>query len=255
MTRAADDTAVFPPCRARTAPAPTLSADALQLFCLPHAGAGASVYKDWPQLFAPGIEAIPVQFPGREGRHGEPVLDSAAKLVEAMLDPVANRVGREFALFGHSMGALISYELAHELCALGKPPRHLFVSGLGAPHLPRWPLLNQLPDDELVQAIARLEGTSAEVLDQPELLQFLLPTFRADLRVWETYVADRGPLPVPITAMGGRDDPSVAVANVEAWGSLTSAEFRLEVFDGGHFYHLAAQDDLVAVIKKQLGKS
>ena len=254
MTRAAD-AAVFPPCRARTAPAPTLAEDALQLFCLPHAGAGASVYRDWPQLLAPDIEAIPVQFPGRENRHGEPLSDSAGKLVEVMLEPVADRVGEDFALFGHSMGALIGYELAHELSALGKPPRHLFVSGLGAPHLPPWPLLYQLPDDELVQAIARLEGTSAEVLAQPELVQFLLPTFRADLRVWETYVAHRGPLDVPITAMGGRDDPSVGVEKVEAWESLTCARFQLEVFDGGHFYHLAAPDDVAAVIKKHLAHS
>jgi len=249
------DTTVFPPCRAQTAPAPKLTADAPQLFCLPHAGAGASVYREWPQLLAPDLEAIPVQFPGHEGRHGEPLLDSAAELVKAMLEPFVTRAGADFALFGHSMGALIGYELAHELSALGKPPRHLFVSGLGAPNLPPWPLLYQLPDDELVQAIARLEGTSAEVLAQPELVRFLLPAFRADLRVWETYVAHRGPLCVPITAMGGRDDPSVGVAKVEAWAELTSAEFDLELLDGGHFYHLAAPDDVAAIIRKQLLKA
>jgi surfactin synthase thioesterase subunit len=247
------DVSWFPPCRPEATPAPALDADAIQLFCLPHAGAGASAYRDWPALLAPGIEAIPVQLPGRENRHGEPLLSSAAELVAELEGPVAGRAGGDFALFGHSMGALLCYELAHVLSALGKPPRHLFVSGLGAPHIPpTGPRLCDLPDDELVTVIAKLEGTSPEVLAQPELLQLLLPLFRADLTVWETYVHHRGPLQVPITAMGGRRDPGVGLDLLSAWGSLTSAEFRIEVFDGGHFYHYAAPDDVLAVIKEQL---
>ncbi|MGA5900219.1 thioesterase II family protein [Streptomyces venetus] len=245
----------FPPCRPEATPAPALDADAIQLFCLPHAGAGASVYRDWPVLLAPGIEAIPVQPPGRESRHGEPALHSAVELVAALEGPVARRAGGDFALFGHSMGALLCYELAHVLSALGKPPRHLFVSGLGAPHIPpTGPRLCDLPDDELVTVIAKLEGTSPDVLAQPELVQFLLPLFRADLEVWETYSHRRSPLPVPITAMGGRRDPGVGLDLLGAWKELTSADFHLEVFDGGHFYHHAAPDQVLAVIRERLGE-
>ena len=255
MTRTTD-VSWFPPCRAEATPSPALDADAIQLFCLPHAGAGASVYRDWPEMLAPDIEAIPVQLPGRESRHREPALHSALELVALLTEPITRRAGENFALFGHSMGALLSYELAHVLSELGKPPRHLFVSGLGAPHLPpAGPPLHHLPDDELLVVIAKLEGTSPEILAQPELVQLLLPLLRADLEVWETYLAHRGPLRVPITAIGGRDDPSVSLDRLGGWGSLTSADFRLSVFDGGHFYHHAAPDDVAAVIRERLGET
>jgi len=154
------------------------------------------------------------------------------------------------------MGALLSYELAHVLSALGKPPRHLFVSGLGAPHLPpAGPRLHELPDNELLAVVADLEGTSPEVLAQPELVQLLLPLFRADLKVWETYIPHRGSLQVPVTAMGGRHDRSVSLDRLSAWRSLTSADFHLKVFDGGHFYHHAAPDDVAAVLKERLRES
>jgi medium-chain acyl-[acyl-carrier-protein] hydrolase len=255
MTRT-DNMLYFPSCRGEATPGPTLDADAIQLFCLPHAGAGASAYRDWPVLLAPGIEAVPVQLPGRESRHREPALHSAAELVAKLTEPLASRAGRDFALFGHSMGALLCYELAHVLSALGKPPRHLFVSGLGAPHLPpARPRLYDLPDDELLGVIAELEGTSPEVLAQAELMQLLLPLFRADLEVWETYIPFRDPLQVPVTAMGGRHDSSVSLDMLSAWGSLTSADFHRAVFDGGHFYHQAAPDDVAAILKERLRES
>jgi surfactin synthase thioesterase subunit len=246
----------FPPCRPESAPALPLDADAIQLFCLPHAGAGASAYRDWPESLAPGIEAIPVQLPGRESRHREPARRSAAELVAELTGPLADRAGRDFALFGHSMGALLCYELAHVLSELGKPPRHLFVSGLGGPHLPFvGPLLHEKTDDELLVAVAEMEGTSPEVLAQPELVKLLLPLLRADLTVWETYVPRPSAelrVPVPITALGGRDDPGVSLERLRAWQQLTSADFHREVFDGGHFYHHAARDEVATVIKKRL---
>ncbi|WP_405590542.1 thioesterase II family protein [Streptomyces sp. NBC_01190] len=247
------DTTWFPPCRPAAAPPPALDAGAVQLFCLPHAGAGASVFRDWPESLAPGIDVVPVQLPGRESRLREPARRSASELVDLLLEPLANRAGPDFALFGHSMGALLCYELAHEFTARGTPPRHLFVSGLEAPYLPsEGERLYNLPDDELWAAITKLEGTSQEVIAQPELVRLLLPTFRADLEVWATYRPHRGPLDVPMTAMGGRDDPSVSVEGLAAWESLTSADFRLAVFDGGHFYHHAAPGEVAAVLEERL---
>ena len=255
MTRMID-ASCFPPCRAKATPPPTLDANAIQLFCLPHSGAGASAYRDWPELLAPGVQAVPVQLPGRESRYGEPALHSVSELVADLRGPLASRAGRDFALFGHSMGALLSYELAHVLSALGKPPKHLFVSGLGAPHQPpEGPRLHELPDDELLAVVANLGGTLPEVLAQPELVQLLLPLFRGDLKVWETYIPHRGLLHVPITSMGGRDDRSVSLDRLRAWKSLTSADFHLEVFDGGHFYHHAAPDDVASVLRERLRES
>lgn len=252
MTRASD-ASCFPPCRVKAAPPPTLDAEAIQLFCLPHSGAGASAYRDWPELLAPDIEAVPVQLPGRENRYREAALHSVSELIAELRGPLARRAGRDFALFGHSMGALLCYELAHVLSALGKPPRHLFVSGLGAPHLPsEGPRLHELPDDELLAVVTDLGGTSPEVLAHPELVQLLLPLFRADLKVWETYVPHRGSVQVSITAMGGRHDRSVSLDRLGAWSSLTSGDFHLEVFDGGHFYHHAAPHDVAAVLRERL---
>jgi medium-chain acyl-[acyl-carrier-protein] hydrolase len=251
MTRAAD-MSCFPPCRAEATPPPTLDADAVQLFCLPHAGAGASVYRDWPELLAPGIDAIPVQLPGRESLYRQPPLRSAERLAAELSEPLASRAGRDFALFGHSMGAVICYELAHLLSVLGKPPRHLFVSGLAAPYLPPARHLRDLPDDEFLAVIAQLEGTSPEVLAQPELVQLLLPLLRADVEVYETYVPSWGPLAVPVTALGGRHDRGVSLDHLRAWENLTSAGFQLAVFDGGHFYLHSAPDEVAAVLRQRL---
>ncbi len=253
MTGAAPAT-WFPPCRADAAASPVLDADAAQLFCLPHAGAGASVYREWLPLLAPAVEVVPVQLPGRESRHGESPRRSVFDLTAELLGPLADRTEENFALFGHSMGALLGYELAAALSALGRPPRHLFVSGLGAPHLPAArPPAYLLPDGELLALIADLEGTSAEVLAQPELVQLLLPVLRADLEVCETYRHPRRPLlAVPVTALGGRGDPGVSVARLRAWESLTSASFDAVIFQGGHFYLHEQLAELAAVLTMRL---
>jgi surfactin synthase thioesterase subunit len=244
----------FPPCRAAATPAPVLHADAVQLFCLPHAGAGALAYRAWPSLMAPGAEVIPVQLPGREGRHAEALRRSVPILAAELTGPIAARAGERFALFGHSMGALIGYELAHALCDRGRAPVHLFVSGMGAPHLPSfWRGAHRLPDEELLTLIAEMQGTSPEVVAQPELMQMLLPVLRADLEACDTYVAGRQrSLRVPITALGGRLDPGAGPEWLRAWAEYTSAGFQLELFDGGHFYLHTGLSELAGVLTAHL---
>lgn len=247
----------FPPCRADISTPPVLDTAAVQLFCLPHAGAGASAYRNWPALLAPEFDVIPVQLPGRESRHREPLSHSVFGLTAGLLQPLADRAGETFALFGHSMGALLGYELAHALSALGRPPLHLFVSGLGAPHLPlARPPAYLLPDDELLELMAELEGTSPEVLADPELVQLLLPVIRADLEVCESYVhPDRPLLRVPVTALTGRSDPGVSVDRVHAWGSLTAASFHAAVFPGGHFYLYPQFYEVAATVSARLDEA
>jgi medium-chain acyl-[acyl-carrier-protein] hydrolase len=244
----------FPPCRAGSQAAPLLRPGAIRLFCLPHAGAGASAYRDWPHLLAPDVEVVPIQLPGRESRHRELPRRSVFDLTAELADPLADRAGSDFALFGHSMGALLAYELARALAARGMPPRHLFVSGLGAPHLPPVrPDAYLLPDDELVALLSELEGTSPAVLAQPELLQLLLPVLRADFEVCGTYRhPDRSPLHVPITALGGEGDRGVGTKEIRAWQELTSAAFRAELFPAGHFYLHSMRDELLQVLVARL---
>ncbi len=248
------DLSWFPPCRAESAAAPEISPGATTLFCLPHAGAGASVYRDWPPLLAPGIDAVPVQLPGREGRHREGLRRSVSQLADELIDPLARRAGPDFALFGHSMGALLGYELARALSARGQPPRRLFVSGLPAPQLgPVRRDAHLLPDPELLALMEELEGTSPEVLASPDLVQLLLPVMRADLEVCETYFhPHESALGVPVTALGGQRDPSAPVEGLRAWGHVTTAGFDAEFFPGGHFYLHTRGEDVIAALRARL---
>ena len=248
------DAAWFPPCRAESAVALVVNPGATQLFCLPHAGAGASVYREWVALLAPEVNVVPVQLPGREGRYKEPPRRSVFQLADELAGPLADLAGPDFALFGHSMGALLAYRLTQELVARGRPPRRLFVSGLCAPQLgPAWPEAHLLPDPDLITLMEELEGTSSEVLAHPDLVRLLLPLMRADLEVCATYRHPAEPaLPVPVTALGGRRDPGVSVEEMQAWQQVTEGGFDAEFFPGGHFYLHTGQDEVLAALRARL---
>lgn len=227
---------------------------ATRLFCLPHAGAGASGYWPWASLLAPEVDVVPIELPGRESRYKELPQRSVFDLVADLIDPLSERIGLDFAIFGHSMGALVGYELTRALASRGTPPRHLFVSGLAAPHLgPTRRDVHLLPEPDLLAVMEELEGTSPEVLAHPELVQLLLPALRADFEVCETY---RHPhdaaLPVPITVLGGLRDPSVSVREMRAWQDLTSAGFEARFFPGGHFYLHTRRDEIIAALLARL---
>ncbi|MGW2090191.1 thioesterase II family protein [Streptomyces sp. NPDC001880] len=235
--------------------AETTAPDAVaRLFCLPHAGAGASAYRGWQARVGPDVEVAPVQLPGREARFSEPPVTSAAEIARELCEHLVERAGgKPFALFGHSMGALLAYELTHELVGAGRPPVHLVVSGYGAPNLPRpavYGVVHQLPDDRLARHIEGLQGTAGEVLQHPELLELLLPVLRADYELCETYrFVERPPLPVPVTALGGTEDPATTEPMLRAWGGLTTAAFTATGYPGGHFYLTEQLDDVTRVAR------
>jgi surfactin synthase thioesterase subunit len=224
----------------------------VQLFCLPHAGAGASTYRQWTTLL-PCIEVIPVQLAGRESRFDEPLLTSASEIIEKLAPPLALRAQRPFALFGHSMGALLSYELAHALHALGNPPARLFVSGYAAPQLPRTTHsapVHRMPDLGVIKHLTSLDGMAAEVLEHPEFLRMLLPVVKADFEVCETYEhPERPPLDVPITVLGGLDDIGADLAGLLAWERLTTSTFTVHQFPGGHFYLHDQLERVLRIVK------
>ncbi|MFF0379822.1 thioesterase II family protein [Actinoplanes missouriensis] len=229
-------------------------AAAAQLFCLPHAGAGASTYRQWQALAGPEVAVVPVRLPARESRFGEPPIRSAAAMADALLHPLMDRAGeRRFALFGHSMGALLGYELAQRLTRLGRPPAHLVVSGYAAPHLSSPSgegTVHQLSDPDLVDHLKALDGTAGEVLNEPKLLELLLPVIRADYELCETYrYPGHPPLPVPITALGGTEDPDLGEGRLQAWRELTTAAFTVVPFTGGHFYLNEHLDEVVGIAR------
>jgi medium-chain acyl-[acyl-carrier-protein] hydrolase len=213
---------------------------AVRLLCLPFAGGAASAYRPWGDLFGPEVEVTAVQLPGREMRLREPAFDRVGPLVTAAAD-VLERVGdaRPYAVFGHSMGALIAFELVRELRRRGRPlPVALVASGRNAPHMPpRDPLMHPLPHDEFVARLRRFQGTPEAVLEHQELMDMLVPLLRADFAVNEAYtLRPEAPLDLPLLAMGGRDDEEATPAGVGEWAGYTTGPFDLRIYPGGHFF-------------------
>jgi medium-chain acyl-[acyl-carrier-protein] hydrolase len=224
--------------RPRPAPRPRL-----RLFCLPHAGGGASSFRGWADALPSDVETCPVQLPGRENRITEKAFDRLEPLVEALADAVDPWLDRPFALFGHSNGALIGFELARTLRARGRPgPVHLFASGRRAPDLPAsTPPIHAHAEPEFLAELAELGGLPTALLEHRELLALLVPTLRADVSIHETYVfQEQAPLACPITGYGGVADPKVKREQLDAWARHTAGPFVRRMFPGGHFY---LQDD------------
>ncbi len=216
----------------------------MRLFCFPYAGGGASVFRDWTAALSDSVQVCPVQLPGRETRFGEPPFTRLPNLIAALAESLNHYVDQPFALFGHSLGALVAFELARNLCRQGRrAPVHLFVSGCRAPHLAhtdRW--AHTLPDGAFRDELRRLNGTPAELLDNDELMDLLLPTLRADFALFETYDYRSGsPLRCPITALGGRDDEGITREDLDAWHTHTRARFQRRVLPGDHFFLRNAQ--------------
>ncbi|WP_206797401.1 thioesterase II family protein [Amycolatopsis sp. MtRt-6] len=214
------------------------------LFCFPHGGGGAEQFRRWKADMPPHIELVPVLMPGRESRFAEPLLTSVAAVVAAIVEPLTACARRPFALFGHSMGALLAYETAAALADRGLPPSHLIVSGHHPPHLPsRAPVLHDSADQEFAERLAEMGGMPADLLRNPEMMDFLLPRFRADFEICETYrYAPRPPIPVPVTVLAGREDPAVDVSELGRWGELTTEGADVHVLDGGHFWNTGPQE-------------
>ncbi|MFE9029173.1 thioesterase II family protein [Streptomyces iakyrus] len=220
-----------------------------RLFVFPHAGAGASSYR-LAEHFPDSIEVCPVQLPGRENRFAEPPLLSVEAVVDELAPLVAGRSELPFGFFGHSMGALLAFALAHRLRDMGAPlPTRLFLSALRAPHLPDREPLHHLPDADLLTRLARSEFAGLD----PELQELLLPTVRADLTVCETYEHRHPqPLPCPFTVFGGDRDDSVREPELTAWHAHTSAAFELRMFPGDHLYVRDTQQQLAESIARTL---
>jgi medium-chain acyl-[acyl-carrier-protein] hydrolase len=236
-------------------PRPNPSA-VLRLFCFPYAGVGSSVFRTWVGEFDPMVELCFMQPPGREGRFAEPPMASAHALARSAADAMAPYLDSPFAFFGHSLGALTAFEVARELRRRHQPlPLHLFASAHRTPDVPNpHPALRQLPDERFIEEIARnYGGIPQQILDSRDLLALMLPCLRADFTAFETYQhAPEPPLPCPITAFGGRADRRVREFELTGWNAHTSKAFRLEMFDGNHFFVQSAKDALLTSIRRDL---
>ena len=231
----------------------------LRLFCLPYAGAGASLFASWPDLLPDGVELIAVQLPGRENRLREEPFTHLQPLLEALSEAIRPYLDRPFALLGYSFGALLAFELARYLRRDGSPlPQHLFVLGRRAPHLEsNAPPAHRYSDGELIAWMRDLGGTPTLILEHPELLPIFLPILRADLTLHETYdYQPEAALDLPISAFGGLRDSQASRKELEAWGEHTNGRFRLHLYPGGHFfvkgYQALLLRDITAATRAQL---
>lgn len=222
-----------------------------RLVCLPHGGGTAAYFRPWAELLPADVELVAVQYPGRHDRLAEDCvtsMEAMADAVTAALEPVLDR---PFALFGHSMGATVGYEVVLRLEAQQAPPIRLFASGQGAPRAHRAPdpQLHLVDDAAMLAGVGALGGMYETLLADPDLAEFILPSLRGDLRLMETYVpAPAQQVSVPVTACTGDADPGVSVAEAAEWERMTTAEFELRTYAGGHFFLMEQQEEVLGAI-------
>lgn len=228
----------------------------MRLFCLPYAGSGASAYRLWASEVPPSLQVCAVQLPGRESRLREQPFTTAEALVPELIEGLRPFLDRPFAVFGHSMGALLGFELARALRALGlRQPAHLFLSGHRAPHLPRrGPDVHRYSHAEFIDELRKMEGTPEEVLAHEELMQIAVPILRADFELCAVYTYTPGdPLDMPLSIFGGAHDPTVPEEDLHPWNEHTRAGTTVRMFPGNHLYLKDRRQDVVRAVVSGLG--
>jgi len=226
----------------------------IRLFCFPYAGAGAWVFAPWSRSLR-GVDICGVELPGHGSRLSEPRYTRLNALVRRAAAALRPYLDMPFALFGHSIGGLVAFELTRTLRRerLSLPTR-LFVSALAAPHIyQRASRRHDMPDGELVKRLAELGGTPSEILADPELAELFLPIIRSDLQLLDTYeYLSEEPLACPITAFGGADDPLTNSEALAAWRDQTSAAFSFQTLPGGHFFLNTHRSELLQALTGEL---
>ncbi|MFD0025479.1 thioesterase II family protein [Streptomyces sp. NPDC058382] len=226
----------------------------LRLVCLPHAGGSAGFFHSWGSGFDADVEVMAVRYPGRQERIAERPLTDMEALADAVTEELLPYTSTPLALFGHSMGASLGYEVALRLQQRhGVVPAVLMVSCRKAPHLltPRTAALGS--DDELVAEVKRLGGTDTALLDDMDLRELILPAIRADFSIVARYRARQGtPLACPVVGYVGDSDQDVDVEGLKGWADVAPAGFSLKVLSGGHFYLVERRDELIEDIRARL---
>ncbi len=229
----------------------------IRLFCFPYAGGGTRVYRNWPSRLPDTIDVLAVKLPGREDRFKEPPFTCLVTLAQTFADALVRYLDRPFAFFGHSVGALLAFEVAHALREKYQlTPAHLFVSANRAPHLPaNGPPVHNLPKPAFIQYLRRLNGASEQILNGA-YIQMLLPTLRADIAMSETYsCTHKRPLHCSISALGGLEDTTVSRQSLLAWARHTDSAFDLQMFQGAHFFLQSVEKEILDYVVRTLADS
>lgn len=227
----------------------------MNLICFPYAGGGAQLFNNWQAAFG-DVQVCAVQYPGRGSRVKEPAFTECSALVEALIPHLAPFLNKPFAFFGHSMGAIIAYEVARHVEQQGLQLERLIVSGRRAPQISSQdPPTYNLPDAEFTEELRRLNGTPQAVLDHPELMQLMLGIIRADFTLTQTYKYAPGPkLNCPLSVFGGLEDTDVTREHLEAWCELTNNVCSLRMFEGDHFFMQTNEKSVLRVVNEHLAR-
>jgi medium-chain acyl-[acyl-carrier-protein] hydrolase len=235
-----------------TFPKPNPKAN-LRLFCLAHAGASARIFNCWSTKLPSAVEICPIELPGHGWRRTEIAFTQLQPLVETITIAITPYLDKPFACFGHSMGALLSFELATFLQKRNnQSPIHLLLSGRRAPEIPSpVPPIHYLPDAAFIERLLDYDSMPEQILQDTKFLELVLPTLRADFALVESYeYIPKPPLDCPITVFGGLQDQTVAYNSLQAWRKHTSAAFTINILPGNHSFIHSSQQLLLQSLSK-----
>ncbi|WP_025688033.1 thioesterase II family protein [Paenibacillus zanthoxyli] len=229
----------------------------IRLFTIPYSGSTASVYLSWNRLLSEKIELVPLELPGRGKRFGSKLCGSMSELIEDLYSCIQSQIDEQpYAIYGHSLGGLVAYELSVKLMECGyQLPVHLFLSGCNPPHL-RYgeENLHMLPDELFLKEIVKLGGTAQELQVNPEMMRIFVPIIKSDYRIYELYAGKEKvvQLPVDFSVLAGRSDPLMPLENGQAWEQYTRGSFRLIQMQGGHFFIHDQLDKVIDAVESAL---
>lgn len=231
---------------------PTLDPSA-RLVCFPHAGGSASYFYGASQSIAPTVDLLAIQYPGRQDRHSENLVDSISGLADSLQHELLPLCDRPLALFGHSMGAILAFEVAVRLTREGHAPLCVFASGRRAPSCERDERVHLQDDEHLLAEIRKLGGTDLGIFLDPEVLKLALPVIRNDYKATETYQCTQDQkVSCPVVVLVGDQDPKVTMNEARAWRDHTTGTFHLQSFPGGHFYLNSRVSEIVELISSRI---
>ncbi|MGC9540859.1 thioesterase II family protein [Streptomyces sp. UG1] len=225
----------------------------IRLVCFPHAGGAANSFHAWTSLTPPEVEVVSVQYPGRQDRLSEPCAATMEELADAVTNALLHELSGDLplALFGHSMGSSVAYEVARRLEETpGRTLTRLIVSGRTRPRTARELAPRPAPTDaEILDYVRLLDPEGAALYEHPELREVIMPSLRADFAILAGYRPTRlHRLGVPVTVCGGDRDPACAVADLSEWADVTTEGLEIRAFEGGHFYLNPRKEELVEFV-------
>lgn len=227
----------------------------LRLFCFPYVGGNSNIFRTWSNYLPASVEICAIELPGRGKRIMDAPLSDIDTLIDILITVFKPYLNEPFAFFGHSMGALISFELTRKIRQkYNIEPDRLFVSGHRAPQIPNpeTPIYD-LPEADFIEQLRSIKGTPQAVLENDEMMKIIMPVLRADFEICDTYIYTPDvPLNCSIIAFGGDRDKGTKRGKLRAWQNQTKGSFSKYILSGNHFFLHSAQKDLLELLSQQL---